>query len=132
MSRLQILLCSREFLGNSLRRCSNNAAVVKNIETTENVSEKSCDNSERIFKENKSVNSGAVHLKRSKAFQKSECGSQLATGLICIHCLCLKTSFIHFIIILPLFLTKVRFFLSFFRFVMKSLRYKARVRVILF
>merc|ERR1712145_26046 len=80
MSRLQILLCSREFVGNSLRRCSNNAAVVKNIETTENVSEKSCDNTERIFKENKSVNSGAVHLKRSKAFQKSECGSQLATG----------------------------------------------------
>merc|ERR1711872_714989 len=39
-----------------------------------------CDNTERIFKENKSVNSGAVHLKRSKAFQKSECGSQLATG----------------------------------------------------
>merc|ERR1719300_1346694 len=49
------------------------------MEITENVLEKSCDNSERIFKENKSVNSGAVHLKRSKAFQKSECGSQLAT-----------------------------------------------------
>merc|ERR1712221_21711 len=71
---------TEEFIGSSLRRCSNNAAVIKTIETTENVSEKSCDNSERIFKENKSVNSGAVHLKRSKAFQNSECGSQLATG----------------------------------------------------
>merc|ERR1712002_668228 len=62
------------------RRCSNNAAVVKTMETTENISEKSCDNAERIVKEKDTVNSGAVHLKRSKAFQKTESGSQLATG----------------------------------------------------
>ena len=117
MSRLQILFCSREFIGNSLRRCSNNAAVIKTIETTENVLEKSCDNTERIFKENKSVNSGAVHLKRSKAFQKSECGSQLATGLIIIHCL--QTSIIAIKIILLWF--GQRLFLSFICFAMERL-----------
>merc|ERR1712058_209849 len=83
MSSLQIvgrgLVCSREFLFNSLRRCSNNAAVAKTLEATENFSENSRDNTENV-KESKTINSGAVHLKRSKAFQNTNSGSQLATG----------------------------------------------------
>merc|ERR1712029_716380 len=83
MSSLQIvgrgLVCSREFLFNSLRRCSNNAAVAKTLEATENFPEKSGDEAENV-KENKAINSGAVHLKRSKAFQNTNSGSQLATG----------------------------------------------------
>merc|ERR1712029_714883 len=83
MSSLQIagrgLVCSREFLFNSLRRCSNNAAVAKTLEATENFPENSRDNTENV-KESKAINSGAVHLKRSKAFQNTNSGSQLATG----------------------------------------------------
>merc|ERR1712058_16297 len=80
MSSLQIagrgLVCSREFLFNSLRRCPNNAA----LEATENFSENSRDNAENVVEESKAINSGAVHLKRSKAFQNTNSGSQLATG----------------------------------------------------
>merc|ERR1712029_66730 len=84
MSSLQItgrgLVCSREFLFNSLRRCSNNVAVAKTLEATENFSEKSRDNTDNVVEESKAINSGAVHLKRSKAFQNTNSGSQLATG----------------------------------------------------
>merc|ERR1711962_671678 len=84
MSSLQItgrgLVCLREFLFNSLRRCCNNAAVAKTLEATENFSEKSRDNTENVVEESKTINSGAVHLKRSKAFQNTNSGSQLATG----------------------------------------------------
>merc|ERR1711955_52312 len=41
--------------------------------------QRSGDEAENV-KENKAINSGAVHLKRSKAFQNTNSGSQLATG----------------------------------------------------
>merc|ERR1711915_565396 len=84
MSSLQVagrgLVCSRELLFNSLRGCSNNAAVAKTLEASENFLEKSRDNAENVAKESRAINSGAVHLKRSKAFQNTNSGSQLATG----------------------------------------------------